>query len=180
MAQIEKMSLLEECEQLPDETRNKPKAAAVLSDEEIQKLYTDNILGATTPKSLLNTIWLNNSLHFGLRGTHEQYNLRWGDVKLKTDASGNEFLEFNERQTQTRTGANASDARKIHPKMFASPELGNRDPIYIYKQYSDKRPPGFSTDDSPFYLATRTVPLTDIFDQWFLRQKLGEKKLPRC
>ncbi|KAH3751379.1 hypothetical protein DPMN_185933 [Dreissena polymorpha] len=59
--------------------------------------------------------------------------------------------------------------------MFASPELGNRDPIYIYKQYSDKRPPGFSTDDSPFYLATRTVPLTDISDQWFLRQKLGEK-----
>jgi len=55
---------------------NKPKAAAALSDEEIQKLYTENILGATTPKSLLNTIWLNNSLHFGLRGTREQYNLR--------------------------------------------------------------------------------------------------------
>ncbi|KAH3780643.1 hypothetical protein DPMN_158462 [Dreissena polymorpha] len=58
--------------------------------------------------------------------------------------------------------------------MFASPELGNRDPIYIYKQYSDKRPPGFSTDDSPFYLATRTVPIFDISDQWFLPQKLGE------
>ncbi|KAH3822890.1 hypothetical protein DPMN_124684 [Dreissena polymorpha] len=60
----------------------------------------------------------------------------------------------------------ASDASNIHPKMFSSPNLGNRDPIYINKQYSYKRPPGFSTDDSPFYLATRTVPSTDSSDQW--------------
>ncbi|KAH3785192.1 hypothetical protein DPMN_163277 [Dreissena polymorpha] len=50
-------------------------------------------------------------------------------------------------------------------RCFSSPQLRNRDPIYIYKQYSDYRPPGFSTDDSPFYLATRTVPLTDSSDQ---------------
>ncbi|KAH3785193.1 hypothetical protein DPMN_163278 [Dreissena polymorpha] len=49
--------------------------------------------------------------------------------------------------------------------MFSSPQLRNRDPIYIYKQYSDCRPTGFSTDDGPFYLATRTVPLTDSSDQ---------------
>ncbi|KAH3807449.1 hypothetical protein DPMN_135790 [Dreissena polymorpha] len=60
--------------------------------------------------------------------------------------------------------------------MFSSPQLGNRDPIDIYKQYSDKRPSGFSTDDSQFYLATRTVPLTDSSDQWYQRQKLDEKK----
>ncbi|KAH3822852.1 hypothetical protein DPMN_124644 [Dreissena polymorpha] len=70
----------------------------------------------------------------------------------------------------------ASDARNIHPKMFSSTHLRNRDPIYINKQYSDKRQPSFTTDDSLFYLAIRTVPSTDNSDQWYLRQKLGKNK----
>ncbi|KAH3847346.1 hypothetical protein DPMN_089666, partial [Dreissena polymorpha] len=72
-----------------DKKRNKPRAAAALSDEEIEKLDTDNILGATTPKSLMNTIWLNNCLNFGLRGTHAQYNLSptWQEDRVPTTYS---------------------------------------------------------------------------------------------
>ncbi|KAH3724185.1 hypothetical protein DPMN_049996 [Dreissena polymorpha] len=70
---------------------------------------------------------------------------------------------------KTRTGANAADAK------INSSEDVCLTRFSIFNQYSDKRLPGFSTDDSPFYLATRTVPLIDSSDQWFLRQKLGEK-----
>jgi hypothetical protein len=47
-----------------------------LTDEEINILYNRNVLGSHTPQYLLNTLWLNNSVQFGLRGVHEHYNLR--------------------------------------------------------------------------------------------------------
>ena len=55
---------------------NKPRRACPLTDAEINILYNRNVLGSQTPQSLLNTLWLNNSLQFGLIGVHEHYNLR--------------------------------------------------------------------------------------------------------
>ena len=67
---------------------NKPKAATALSDEEIDILYSKKVLGLSSPQALVNTVWLNNMLHFGLRGCKEQRELRWGDVILKSDSEG--------------------------------------------------------------------------------------------
>ena len=50
----------------------------------------------------------------------EHYNLRWGDIKLKNSSDGTEHLEYNEKQTKTRTGENIVDIRQITPKMFAT------------------------------------------------------------
>ena len=47
---------------------NKPKAAAPASDSEINMLYERGQLGDATPASIINTLWLNNTLHFGMRG----------------------------------------------------------------------------------------------------------------
>ena len=44
----------------------------------------------------------------------------WGDVKLKKTADGKEYLEFNDRQTKTRTGLDRRDIRAMPPKMFAT------------------------------------------------------------
>ena len=55
---------------------NKPKVAATLTDTEVDQMYAKDVLGAKTPTSLLNTVWWNNCVHFELRGTTEQYNLR--------------------------------------------------------------------------------------------------------
>ena len=38
--------------------------------------------------------YLNNSLHFGLRGIHEHRNMCWGDVKLSKTADEVEYLEY--------------------------------------------------------------------------------------
>ena len=46
---------------------NKPKAAAPASDSEIDMLYESGQLGGDTPASVINTLWLNNTLHFGMR-----------------------------------------------------------------------------------------------------------------
>ena len=50
-------------------------------------------------------------IHFGLRGCKEQKELRWGDVILKTDSDGKEYLEYFERQTDSsRRGSTQSKA----------------------------------------------------------------------
>ena len=71
-----------------------------------------------TPKSLIRTVYLNNTMHFGLRGRHEHEQMLWGDVELKTDATWEKYIEFTERASKTRSGI-SSDCRLFLPKMFA-------------------------------------------------------------
>jgi len=60
-------------------------------------LYEKGLLGTRNPEALLNTLCLNNTMHFVLRGCKEHGDMGWGDVKLKRAADDEEFLEFNER-----------------------------------------------------------------------------------
>ena len=70
-------------------------------------------------------------MHFGLRGRKEHRDMWWGDVKLKETADGKEYLEFNERQTKTRTGSDCRDIRAMPPKMFAT-DRSEKDPLVVY------------------------------------------------
>ena len=61
-------------------------AADEIKDEEIDILYEKGLLGQDTPSSIINTMWFNNTLFFGLRGGGEVHRrLRWGDIKLCHD-----------------------------------------------------------------------------------------------
>jgi len=44
----------------------------------------------------------------------------WGDVKLKETADDEEYLEFNERQTKTRTGSDCRGNPAISPSTSES------------------------------------------------------------
>jgi hypothetical protein len=48
-----------------------------------------------SPKTLLDTVWLNNGIYFGLRGRQDHTNLLWGDIELRQTSQGREYLEFN-------------------------------------------------------------------------------------
>ena len=52
------------------------------------------IIFTGNPDSLLNTVWLNNGVYFGLRGRQDHTNMLWGDVELKRTSDGKEYLEF--------------------------------------------------------------------------------------
>lgn len=58
------------------ETDQKPQRLS--QDDEIEILFRKKLLGLSSPQALLNTVWLNNMIHFGLRGCKEQKELRWG------------------------------------------------------------------------------------------------------
>ena len=85
--------------------------------------------------SVLNTLWLHNTVHFRLRSVTEHHAITWGDVSLHTDdETGAQWLEYNERQTKTRTRENPRDIRKVKPKMWATPENPEICPVEIYKR----------------------------------------------
>ena len=83
----------------------------------------------------------------------------WGDVQLRQTTNGEEFLEYNERQTKTQTGENPRDVRQIKPKMFSA-QGSERDPT-VYKFYAEQRPSEMNDNNAPFYLAVNNCKKQD-------------------
>ena len=164
---------------------NRPKATTAPTDDEIEILFDKKLLRSSSPQSLLNTVWLNNMIHFRLRGCKEQKELRWGDIVLKTDSDGKEYLEYFERQTKTRTGEDPRNQRPIKPRMYANNDAISidRDPVhvYIYKMYKEKRPPSMLEPDSSFYLSLnyfKTETHASVESRnWLKAQPMGVNKL---
>ena len=74
----------------------------------------------------------------------------WGDVQLMKDAHETEYLHFYERQTKTRSGADPRNVRPIKPKAFVTSDLPReRDPVVVFKMYSEKRPESMNKPDAP-------------------------------
>ena len=63
----------------------------------------------------------------------------WGDVKLCEDAKGNEYLEYTERQTKTRSGIDTSNIRKVLPKMFSTGGEEILSPFTKFTERSDRK-----------------------------------------
>lgn len=80
---------------------NKPNTAAALIDAQINILHEIN-LGLSNNEALLNTLWLFKIWSARLRRTPTN---GLGNVKLMTAADGIEYLEYQKRQTKTRTSA---------------------------------------------------------------------------
>jgi len=156
---------------------SRPEASVALTSEEIKILYEKGLLGMCSPEALLNTLWLNNTLHFGLRGCKEHRDMCWGDGKLHKTANGVEYLEFNERETKTRTGSDYSNVRAVPPKMFATDET-ERDPVAVYNFFARKRPEEMNQDDAPFYLAVNNLKADSLARKsWFKSGTVGVNKL---
>ena len=102
-------------------------------------------------------MWFMNTKHFGLSGCDEHRRMKWGDVQLLTVVNGAEYLEYSERQTKTRTGARRtlelmSEQLNLTAFSFAN-SSPDRDPVFVYKVYSEERPSSMKDSDSPFFLA---------------------------
>lgn len=149
-------------------------AAFALSEEEINILYSKHLLGAVNADSLINTLWLNNCLHFGLRGCIKNRNMKWGDVILMIDDLGYEYLEYNEQQSNIQIGENINSISTMKPRIYGVPG-SERDPIMIYKIYASKRPINYP--DSPFYLAINVRSNKKGDFAWFKSSAMGVNKI---
>ena len=75
---------------------------------------------AGNPEALINAVWLNFCIHFGMSGWQEHTDLLFGDVAMKATSNGKQYLEYYERETKTRKGE-AGNIRAFAPKMFETP-----------------------------------------------------------
>ena len=91
-------------------------------------------------------------------------------MQLRQSTNGEEFLEYSERQTETRTGENPRNVRHIKPKMFSVPG-SEKDPVAAYKLYVKKRPTEMNDSDAPVYLAENNCTKQE-------SSKLGSKSRP--
>lgn len=139
---------------------NKPRAADEITDTELEKMYETKTLGGHSPSSLLYSLWLMCTTNFGMRPGKEIHDLKWGDVELRKDMENDkEYLIYTqERQTKTRTGANARDVRKVKPRAYPNEENPHKDPVWLYKLYSSKRPVEMLGPDSAFFLTINRNP----------------------
>ncbi|KAM4704367.1 uncharacterized protein KIAA1958-like [Rhinophrynus dorsalis] len=147
-----------------DNSLNKAEA---LTDDDINKLYKSGTFSLENPTSLLNVIFLNNHKHFALR-TREHYDLQWGDITLKTDTTGNQYLEYTGCQTKAK--------KQIKSRIYATPQKPERDPITAYIKYKNSRPNSMTTAESPFYLAPNTSYKSG-HSQWYRAMKIGIHKM---
>ena len=113
----------------------------------------------------------------------EQKELRLGDIVLKNDSDGKEYLEYFERQTKTRTGEDRRNQPPIKPRMYANNDAIaiDRDPVHVYKMYKEYRPPSILEPDSSFYLSVnyfKTETRASVEGKnWFKAQPMGVNKL---
>ena len=141
-------------------------------------LCEKNLLGISNAEALLNTVWLFNSVHFGLRGCEEQRQMTWGDMQLYMEADGTEYLEYSQRQTKTRTGAEPRNVRAVKTKAFAAPNgPPGRDPVAVYKIYSKKRPDAMNKPDAPYYLGINYTKSPSSNKLWFKSSAMAQNKL---
>jgi hypothetical protein len=156
---------------------NAPNAAEPLTEGEERILKEKGILGTHSPRALTNKMWLQNTTMLGLRGGTESRKMCWGDLSLKANELGREYLEYNERETKTRTGETSSThQRSFRPKIFATPDDSENCPVAAYKEFEKRRPPSMIYHEAPFYLATnyRRDPESQT---WYKGQPLGENTL---
>ena len=126
----------------------------------------------STPKALLNTVWFNSTVHFGLRGCKEHRDMCWGDVQLRQTTNGVEF--FSRSILRNKLLVNPREARQIKPKMFSVQRI-ERDPVY--KFYAEKRPSEMNDNNAPFYPAVNNCKRQDSSKPWFKKSAVGVNKL---
>lgn len=152
---------------------NPPIRQEALTDDDIENLFKSGTLSMDNPTSLLNLVFFNNGIHFALR-TKEQYNLMWGDIKMKMDPRGNQYLEYTDRQMEMVE--NRKNVRQVKPRMYATPHAPDRDPVTAYLKYRSFRPGAMMAPDAPFYLAPN-VNYNPAFSEWFRSTKIGIQKI---
>ena len=131
---------------------NRPNRCEALTISEEEKLWKSGQLGTDNPQQLLNTMWFIIQKQFVLRGCETAKQLLWGDIALNQDENANEYLEYTERATKTRSGADLSDVRPYNPKAWAVPNQPEVCPVRIYKEFRSRRPEDAMREDSLFYL----------------------------
>lgn len=160
---------------------NRPNRAVAIDEKEEEIMWTKGVLGCSNAFSLQFTLWFYFTMFMGLRGRDEHRQMRFGDVHVKQNADGSEYLQLLERSSKTRDGSVSFDSRATSQKIFCSCQDGGMSKcvIEVWKCFISHRPEDFCGSDDPLYLQCK---MDDHIkksnsDVWYKQQPLGTNSL---
>ena len=143
-----------------------PNRARSLSGAEENILWESGQLGCNSSRSLIQTVWWNNCLHFGMRGREEHHSLKIEQFCLEIDENGRRYISYTEGLIKTRNKGLNFKPRLISHKMYENKR--ERCPVAFFLLFRSKRPVELR-NMGPFYLSVINVLLTDI---WYKNQAM--------
>ncbi|CAI9734230.1 Hypothetical predicted protein [Octopus vulgaris] len=158
---------------------NKPRPPAdplgVLVAQRVNQLYAKQNMGPYNPLSVVSTLIFVFIVHFRLRKAVDHKNLLWGDIQLKVDKNGREYLVYRPQSLPSLPPHIENHIRRTY-NIYAQPDQPERDPVAIYHLYAEKRPASMKYSNSPFYLGIFSLnPLP--FQDWYRASAMGINKL---
>ena len=151
---------------------NRPCRKRAPSQNELNQMWEKGALGSQSPKTLQNTIWWIMCTRFGKRGNKENYDMRWGDVQVQSNADGTKYLTCNERETKTRQGHDVKEVRE-EIKVYEDTEELQYCPVRMFELYAQKRPVEMLEPGSKFYLQPKFFTNQESMEQesvWYKKQ----------
>ena len=79
-----------------------PNRARSLSGAEENILWESGQRDSNSSRSLIQTVWWNNRLHFGMRGRKEHYTVKIEQFRLEIDENRRRYISYTEGLSQTR------------------------------------------------------------------------------
>ena len=115
-----------------------PNRARSLSGAEENILWESGQLGCNSSRSLIQTVWWNNCLHFGMRGREEHHSLKMEQFCLEIDKNGRRCISYTKGLSKTRNKGLNFKPRLISPKMYENKT--ERCPVAFFLLFKSKRP----------------------------------------
>nr|XP_025039815.1 uncharacterized protein KIAA1958-like [Pelodiscus sinensis]XP_025039816.1 uncharacterized protein KIAA1958-like [Pelodiscus sinensis]XP_025039817.1 uncharacterized protein KIAA1958-like [Pelodiscus sinensis] len=143
-----------------------------LTDRDVENLRKKGILSRMHPEGFLHLMLVNIIRGFGANTHSQTPNLWWGQIVLKKNVQGLEYLEWKD---DLNTQASTEESVLY---IYAKPDNPGNCPVRDYKEYAKRRPLDMHHDRDPFYLSPK--PLCCIWDQiWYCRKALTKTKMEK-
>ena len=141
-----------------------PNRARSLSGAEENILWERGQLGSNSSRFLIQTVWWNNYLHFGMRGREIHHSLKIEQFRLEIDENGRRYISYTEGLSRTRNKGLNFIPRLISPKMYENKT--KRCPVAFFLLFKSKRSVELR-NMSPSYFTVIDASLTDV---WYKNQ----------
>ncbi|KAM8795109.1 uncharacterized protein KIAA1958-like [Eudromia elegans] len=165
--------LKQKCHQLTQKERERDwHILENLTDKDVESLHKKGIVSHTHPEGFLHLMLVNIIRGFGANTHNQSPNLYWGQLVLKKNEEGLEYLEWrDELDAEANTG-------EPTVCVYAKPDNPENCPVQDYKEYAKRRPLDMLHDYDPLYLTPK--PLCSVWDQiWYCRKSLTKAKMEK-
>ncbi|PVD28830.1 hypothetical protein C0Q70_11425 [Pomacea canaliculata] len=142
----------------------------------ITRLFDSHEMGPYNPNSVIFSLCFFFCMYLKLRKSTEHKKLLWGDIVLCQDYNNREYLTFSSQMLSRFQGSTRLNHRLSNARVWAEPDVPERDPVALYKFYAQKRPPSMNQPYAPFYLGLNLInPLAG--QAWYRPSAMGINKL---